>query len=212
MSSRPHFRPELFAFLRDLARNNRREWFAANKERYEDAVKAPALRFITDVGPRLAKVSPNFRADPRPTGGSLFRIYRDTRFGEDKTPYKTHTGIQFRHASGKDAHAPGFYLHLEPRGCFVAVGTWQPDAPALARIRHAILTSPSEWKRARDDRRFRASFELSGDTLVRPPRGIDPEHPFIEDLKRKEFVAVTSLTEREVVAARIPRPFRRTLP
>ncbi|NNL65898.1 MAG: TIGR02453 family protein, partial [Myxococcales bacterium] len=110
------FRPALFAFLRELQKNNRREWFEANKSRYEDHLKDPALTFISEIGPRLAKVSPHFNAIPKATGGSLFRIYRDTRFSKDKTPYKTHLGIQFRHKQAKDVHAQGFYLHVEPGG------------------------------------------------------------------------------------------------
>jgi uncharacterized protein (TIGR02453 family) len=201
MKSNSSFSTDLFAFLKDLSKNNRRDWFTAHKARYEDAVKSPALCFITEAGSRLARVAPSFLADPRPVGGSLFRIYRDTRFGGDKTPYKTHTGIQFRHKAGKDAHAPCYYLHLEPRGCFVAVGIWHPDGPALARIRSAIVAAPADWKKAKDNRRFRASFDLSGDSLARAPRGYDPEHPLIEDLKRKDFVAVAGLTERDVIGA-----------
>lgn len=201
MKPAPLFSPGLFVFLRDLAKNNRREWFAANKARYEDVVKTPALRFITEIGPPLARIAPNLLADPRPVGGSLFRIYRDTRFGGDKTPYKTHVGIQLRHKAGKDAHAPGYYLHLEPRGCFVAVGIWRPDAPTLSRLRRAIVAAPSEWRKARDGRRFGTSYELSGDALARAPRGYDPEHPLIEDLKRKDFVAVANLSERDVVGS-----------
>lgn len=201
MPAHAHFRPELFGFLRDLARNNRREWFGRNKERYEEVVKGPAQRFIVDFGPRLSRLSPNFLADPRPVGGSMFRIYRDTRFGPEKDPYKTHVGIQLRHKAGKDAHAPSFYLHLEPRGCFVAAGIWRPDSAALGRIRQSIVRKPAEWKRSRDDRRFRSRYEISGDTLIRAPRGYDPEHPLIEDLKRTDFVAVSGLTEREVVSA-----------
>src|SRR3954470_21671845 len=95
----PSFSPALFTFLRDLAANNDREWFAANKARYVAEVQEPALAFIEDVGMRLPEeISPHFVADPRTTGGSLFRIYRDTRFSKDKTPYKTHCGVQFRHA------------------------------------------------------------------------------------------------------------------
>src|SRR3954469_22824872 len=91
------FSPELFAFLRDLADNNDREWFTANKARYVADVQEPGLAFVEDVGLRLGDLSRHFVADPRPTGGSLFRIYRDIRFAKDKTPYKTHAGIQFRH-------------------------------------------------------------------------------------------------------------------
>ena len=103
----PSFGPELFSFLEDLAANNDREWFAANKRRYEEHLLEPALAFIEDFAPRLEQISPHFRADPRPNGGSLFRIYRDTRFSKDKTPYKTNVGIHFRHERAKDAHAPG---------------------------------------------------------------------------------------------------------
>jgi len=202
-----HFSPELFAFLKDLARNNRREWFAGEKQRYEDVAKGPAQRFIVDVGSRLARVSPNFLADPRPVGGSMFRIYRDTRFGKDKTPYKTHVGIQFRHKARKDVHAPGFYLHLDPGNCFIAAGIWHPDTETLARIREAIASDSRGWRRARDDRRFRAIYELSGDSLARVPHGYDPAHPFVDDLKRKDFIAATPVAEREVTSAKFPERF-----
>ena len=97
-----HFTPKMFSFLRDLADNNDREWFAANKDRYETDVREPALDFIEDFADRLLKISPNFSADPRKQGGSMFRIHRDTRFSKDKTPYKIHTGMQFRHVATKD--------------------------------------------------------------------------------------------------------------
>ncbi len=201
MKPKPYFSFETYRFLRELALNNRREWFTANKERYEETVRLPAQRFIVDFGPVLRKISSHFTADPRPVGGSLFRIYRDVRFGRDKRPYKTHLGIQFRHESAKDAHTPGFYLHIEPAGSFLAAGIWHPDAPTLARIRQAIDADPKSWKKARDDQRFRSLFELSGDSLLRIPRGYDAEHPFAEDLMRKDFIASLSLTEREVTAS-----------
>lgn len=194
------FRPALFQFVRDLAANNRREWFQANKARYEDDVKDPALTFISDFGPHLAKISPHFLAIPKAQGGSLFRIYRDTRFGKDKTPYKTHVGIQFRHEQAKDAHAPGFYLHLEPRGSFVGAGLWHPDGPALKAIRRAIDTDRAGWKRARNAKAFASRFELAGDSLKTAPRDYDPEHPLIEDLRRKDFIGVTRISQKTVTA------------
>lgn len=200
MAQESYFTPELFKFLRDLATNNRREWFQANKSRYEDAVRLPAQRFIVDFGARLPKISSHFAADPRPVGGSLFRIYRDVRFSKDKSPYKTHTGIHFQHLVGKGAHAPGFYLHLEPRNVFIGVGIWQPDGPTCRKIRTAIVDDPVGWKRARHDKRFRKHFELSGESLQRPPRGFDPDHQHVEDLKRKDFVAVTSMSQKEVTS------------
>ncbi len=188
------FSPALFAFLRDLRENNDREWFKANKQRYEESVLEPALELIADFAPRLHRISPHFVADPRPVGGSLFRIYRDTRFSKDKTPYKTATGIQFRHELARSAHAPGFYLHLEPRSVFVGVGIWRPDAATLGKIRTAIAESPEEWTAVRSKGGLGRGFELRGDSLKRPPAGYDPAHPLIEDLKRKDFIAVATLT------------------
>ncbi len=200
MTARPHFSPELFKFLRDLKANNDREWFQANKKRYEEKLRHPAQQFISDFGPRLAKISPHFDADPRPVGGSLFRIYRDVRFSKDKSPYKTWIGIQFRHKSAKDAHAPGFYLHLQPGHVMAGAGIWHPDTKTTNRIRDAIVENAAGWKRASRGKRFAERFELGGDSLKRPPRGYDPEHPLIEDLKRKDFVAYAPLADEAVAA------------
>lgn len=101
-----HITQELFEFFRELKKNNRREWFLANKDRYENQVREPLQRFVSEFELPLREISPHFRADPRPVGGSLFRIYRDVRFSPDKSPYKTHAGIQFRHEQGRDVHAP----------------------------------------------------------------------------------------------------------
>ncbi len=196
----PHFTPALFTFLAELGANNDREWFRANKHRYETDVKEPALRFIAGFAPHLARISPHFRAVPRTTGGSLFRIYRDTRFSKDKRPYKTHTGIHFRHEAAKDAHAPGFYLHLEPGRVFAGAGTWRPAGPALGAIREEIHKDADGWLRASGDPRLRASFELAGDSLIRAPRGFSPGHPLIADLRRKDFIAVAPLDEDAVVS------------
>lgn len=196
-----YFTPRTFRFLRELAANNDREWFLANKSRYEADVKEPALRFIADFSTPLARISPHFRADPRASGGSLFRIYRDTRFSRDKSPYKTHTGIQFRHDAGRDAHAPGFYLHIQPGHCFMGSGSWRPGGPALRQIRAFIDEDPQAWKRASRGARFRSAFELSGDSLVRAPQGFSVDHPLIEDLRRKDFIAVAQLSEDDLTSA-----------
>jgi uncharacterized protein (TIGR02453 family) len=200
MTTQPCFSPATFEFLRDLAANNHRTWFQENRQRYERDVRDPACRFIADFAPRLEKISRRFRADPRPVGGSLYRIHRDTRFSNDKRPYKTHAGIHFRHELAKDAHAPGFYLHLEPGTVFVGLGIWHPDAPTLRRIRDALVKRAAAWKRAVGDDAFRARFTLSGDSLQRPPAGYARDHPLIDDLKRKDFVAVCMLDEEAVAA------------
>ena len=201
MPDNAFFCPELFDFLRQLKRHNNREWFAKNKARYENVVRDPALFFISSFEPHLRKLDPNFVADARPTRGSLFRIYRDTRFSPDKRPYKTHIGLHFSHAKGKNVHAPVFYLHMEPDNCFAAAGVWHPDNSALTKIRTAIVAEPGQWAKVR------RKLELEGDSLKRPPRGFDVNHRFIEDLKRKDFVASVGLTEAQVCGPRFMRDF-----
>ena len=196
-----HFTPAFFRFLNDLSKNNNRDWFQANKERYEADLREPALQFIRDFAPYLEKISPFFVADDRKSGGSLFRIYRDIRFSKDKSPYKTYTGLHFRHERGKDAHCPGFYLHLQPKQVFAGLGIWHPDGETLGKIRESIDDDPAAWKKAVGRKKFRDHFELAGDSLKRAPKGYDPDHPQIEDLKRKDFIAVKQLTQKDVASA-----------
>lgn len=187
----------LFDFLRELAANNDRDWFNANKQRYKDEVVAPISAFIEAMAPRIEKISPYIVVDPRPNGGSMFRIYRDTRFSKDKTPYKTHVGCQFRHAAGKDAHAPGFYIHFEPGQCFFGGGIWQPPSEPLRDIRQRIVDKPAEWKKAVK------GLDIRGDTLSRGPKGFDPEHELIEDLKRKSFFVMAEGDEKLATSNRL---------
>jgi uncharacterized protein (TIGR02453 family) len=193
------FGPELFSFLEDLRANNNREWFAANKDRYEEHLLEPALAFIDAFGTHLERISPYFRADARPSGGSLFRIYRDTRFGKDKTPYKTNVGIHFRHERAKDAHAPGFYLHIGPEEVFAGGGIWHPPTEAATAIREAIVAEPDRWRRATTGA-FAKHLELGGDSLKRVPPWAEPEHPFADDLKRKDFFGWGQLSRSDVLA------------
>ncbi len=201
MPRAPHFGPELFKFLRQLDHNNNRDWFTANKDRFHQDVRDPLLQFIADFKPKLAKISTHLVADPHPTRGSMFRIHRDTRFSNDKRPYKTWVAAQFRHEAGKDAHAPGFYLHISPKEVFAGVGIWHPDGPTLNKIRDAIAENGAEWKRSINGKGFRSTFELQGDALKRAPKGFDPEHPLIEDIKRKDFIGVADLSTADLVRA-----------
>ena len=199
MSKNLHFTPALFEFLRELKANNNRSWFEANKERYKADVRDPVLDLISDFAQPLSEISPYFVADPRANGGSLFRIYRDVRFSKDKTPYKTNVGAHFRHVAGKDAHAPGFYLHLEPETCFAGCGIWHPDNRTLGEIRDAIINRPEELNTIASSKEFSNTFKMMGTSLKRPPRGYDPNHPLIEELKRKDFVAITSFPEEDAI-------------
>jgi uncharacterized protein (TIGR02453 family) len=192
------FTQNTFRFLDELAANNNKTWFEANKKNYELLVREPAFDFIEAMAPALASFAPAFRAEPRKLGGSLMRVYRDTRFSRDKTPYKTNIGIQFRHQLGRDIHAPGFYVHIATDECFFAVGCWHPEADVLSGIRNLIVEKPEKWLAARDDKKFTALWNLSGDSLTRPPRGYDVSHPLLTDLKRKDFIALSALSAAEV--------------
>jgi uncharacterized protein (TIGR02453 family) len=209
MSSEPVFAPALFRFLRDLRKNNDRDWFQQNKERYERDVRAPVLAFIDGFAEPLRSISSHLVADASPVGGSMFRIHRDIRFSKDKRPYKTAVGIHFRHASAHDAHAPSLYLHLEPGNVFAGAGVWHPDGATLAEIREAIVEAPDAWRRALAGRAFRDSWALSGESLKRPPRGYDPEHPLVDDLKRKDFIAITGFSDPDACAPDFPKRLRR---
>lgn len=185
------FPPDLLRFLRELKANNDREWFNANKQRYRESVVEPMCAFITAMDAVLARVSDCFVADPRPSGGSMFRIYRDVRFSHDKRPYKEHAACHFRHMAGKDAHAPGFYVHLEPDEVFFGGGIWHPPGPVLQRVREAISEQADEWLAITRSRGFKQRFgAVAGEALKRPPRGFEADDPCIEDLKRKSFFAM----------------------
>ena len=219
MAARPttYFTPATFKFLRALGRHNERDWFQAHKGQYEEFVKEPSLRLIRDMQAPLHRLSPQLTADPRPIGGSLFRIYRDTRFSANKTPYKTHIGISFFHAATKATarglagnaamgrlDAPVLYLHVEPSGCFTGGGIWHPQAPTLKRLRDFMIDNPRSWQKITGSKSFTRFFELSGETLSRPPRGYATDHALLEDLKRKDIVASSKLSQADLTGAALP--------
>jgi uncharacterized protein (TIGR02453 family) len=215
------FQPETLAFLEQLARNNNRDWFNENKARYEEHVLDVALHFIHSMQDPLHEIAPHFIAQATRVGGSLMRIYRDTRFSKNKLPYKTNIGIQFRHELGKSAHAPCYYVHVDPGQVFVGVGLWRPESDPLRRIRERIAGKPQEWKRAVGDAAFRRHFVLGGESLKRPPRGFDKDHELIDDIKRKSFLGIQQMQrddclgsgfqQRVVTAFRAAEPYMQFL-
>jgi len=184
-----YFSPATFRFLADLAVNNNRAWFAANRARYEDTLRQPFLRLIGDMQQPLARISAHFVADPRPQGGSLFRIHRDTRYAHDKSPYKTWGAARFMHLRRREIQAPAFYLHIQPGASFVGAGLWHPEPGTLKRIRAFLADNPAAWTLATRGKAFAERFEFWGQSLKRPPHGFDPGHELIDDLKRKDFAA-----------------------
>jgi uncharacterized protein (TIGR02453 family) len=186
-----HFSKETLAFLRDVAKHNDRAWFAENKPRYEEHVKEPAERFAAEVALKLGM-------EPH-----VMRIYRDTRFSKDKSPYKTNVGVGFHKGAGRVTEgAPGYYLHVEPGASFAACGMWQPDPPALAAIREAIVAKPAAWAKAR-----KVGLSGDGEALKKAPRGFDPEHEHVEDLKRRSFTASVGLADAQVASPGFARTY-----
>lgn len=199
------FGTELLSFMRALAKNNNRDWFNAHKPQYLAEVQEPALAFIRDVGPKLGTLSKHLIADARPFGGSLSRIYRDTRFAKDKSPYKTMVGIHFFHDGGAEdsEHLPGLYLHLTPGESFAASGMWRPEPAQLKRIRERIVGQPAEW------RSVRKAVELGGESLQRVPPGFDRDHEFADDLRRKDYIASVEFSDAEVSGPSFAQRFLR---
>jgi uncharacterized protein (TIGR02453 family) len=190
---------DLFQFLRDLKTHNQRDWFLKNKARYEADVRDPFLRLIADLRPRLNKVSPHFVVDPSPSGGSMMRIYRDIRFSKDKSPYKTSVSAHFWHAHGKEGMTPAFYLHLEPVRSSVGGGLWRPPPEGLRKIRQAIVTQTNAWKKVVSGQSFKMGCGMAGESLKRPPPGFDATHPFIEDIKRKDYAVSVPLKDSDLM-------------
>lgn len=201
--STSYFSPASLRFLRELNKNNNREWFAANKQRYEATVRDPFLNLIGDLADPLAKISPHFRADPRASGGSMFRIYRDTRFANDKRPYKTWVGARMFHERSRQVPAPSFYVHIQPGSSFAGGGLWHPEPPTVKRIRDFLADNPASWKKAFHAKSFREKFDIGGESLTRPPRGYDPQHELIEDIKRKDFIATRDIADADVTSANL---------
>jgi len=203
-SSPTRISPEFFQFLRELKRNNNRDWFLANKPRFDEFVQAASVRFVEAMAPEIHRINPNLIGDPKTVGGSLMRIYRDVRFSKDKSPYRTSMGIHFFHrdSEGHEGGLPGFLLHLAPGESFVASGMWMPPTPDLTKIRNALLKDAAGWKRAKA-----AGLSPDGSALKRVPPGFAPDHPLAEDLKRKSFVAESLLKDSEVTSPRFGTRF-----
>jgi len=191
-----YFGPAFFKFFAELKRHNNKAWFDANKRRYETDVRDPLLEFISDFQPILRRITPNLVADPRPVGGSMFRIYRDIRFSKDKTPYKTYASAHFAHLD-RSRPSPGYYLSLAPGQVYAGIGLWHPDARTLGLVRDALVAHPDRWRRIISSKTFTSRCTFEGRSLKKPPRGYDPNHLLIEDLKRTDYVAMSPFTEAQ---------------
>ncbi|MCA1714513.1 MAG: DUF2461 domain-containing protein [Gammaproteobacteria bacterium] len=207
-----YFTDPTFKFLRGLARHNERAWFLAHKADYETHVRAPFQRLLTELQPDLHAISGHYRAEPKPVGGSLFRIQRDTRFANDKTPYKPWQGARLFHARARQVEAPSFYIHLQPGHCFVGAGLWHPQSDTLRRVRQFIVDNPASWKAAAHAPAFRRRFNLDdSDMLVRPPRGFAGDFEFIDDLRHRNFVALRAIDDAVMLGPRLRQTLAKDL-
>ncbi|MFA6541674.1 MAG: DUF2461 domain-containing protein [Bacteroidota bacterium] len=182
------FPKEGIAFLKKLKRNNDREWFAAHKEEFEETVKFPMQCLIATLEPLFAGFAPEFDVNPKK---SLFRIYRDTRFSRDKTPYKTHIAAHFElRRKPRIMDGAGFYLHIEPGEVFLGGGIYMPDNDQLKKIRRAVSGHSKEFLAVIASPKFKKHFgTIQGSKLSRPPKGFSVDDPMIEYLKLKQFFA-----------------------
>ncbi|WP_293790202.1 DUF2461 domain-containing protein [uncultured Pedobacter sp.] len=186
---------ETLQFIKNVAENNNREWFAANKQLYE-AAKADVLALVTILIPELAKVDPLLSAEGDPKK-SLLRIYRDVRFSKNKDPYKNNFGIWFS-AKSRGGNEPGYYLHIQPGKSFLAGGYWMPEAPHLKLIRQEIDYNIDDFKEIVNGKDFKKNFKLGFDNALKnAPKGYDPADPNIEFLKLKSFEATQKIDDEE---------------
>ncbi len=196
------FTPGTFTFLREIRSNNNKPWFEQNRERYHSLVRDPFLSFIRDLNPQLKTISEYYHGVEKSHGGALFRIYRDTRFSKDKTPYKSWIGARFTHTQAGRQGAPMYYLHLQPDNVFFAAGLWRPATPMATRIRSFLQNNPAAWKTLKTDPGIKAHFSWGGDQLKRTPRGFDATHELMDDIRRKDFVLTTPFTEAQACSGR----------
>lgn len=181
------FTSHSLAFLRALKRNNDREWFRARKDRYEEHVRAPMVAVIERLARDFRSFAPEIEASPKT---SLYRIYRDTRFSDDKTPLKIQVSASFRWKGLPKGEGAGLYLEVHPQWVWMGGGFWAPSSPQLVKIREHIAETFPEIRTLERARAFRTVLgTLEGEKLTRVPRGYPKDHPAAEYLKFKQFLA-----------------------
>jgi uncharacterized protein (TIGR02453 family) len=200
------FRPAAFRFLRDLKRNNRREWFEARRDIYEQELRQPLRELLEELDARLGRIAPELTGDPK---RSLFRIHRDTRFSTDKSPYKQNVGFWVNHRSlGRQSESihggAGLYFHFEPGASMIAGGIWMPPAPALARLRDALADDPAGFARTVRTMRRRFSALSEEAMLQRLPRGFTDDHPAAKWVRYKSFTSHRMLTAADLRSPKLP--------
>jgi uncharacterized protein (TIGR02453 family) len=181
----PYFRPEALTFLRNLGRHNDRAWFQPRKAQFEAELKEPMLAVIRKVTDAMTDFAPAF---VRPAEKSIFRIYRDTRFSNDKRPYKTHVAAWWSHQGLEKTSGAGYYFHVSAKEMIVAAGAYMPEKDQLAQIRHWLLDHHEEFRKLLKSAAVRKTYsEFEGNALTRPPKGFPAEHPALDLVRYKQW-------------------------
>ena len=187
-----HISPSVYKFLKELKNNNNREWFEANKKSFK-VEEASVKKFFNDLN---SEMSTHDEIDKM----KMFRIYRDVRFSKDKTPYKSHLSGSFHRSKPK--LRGGYYLHIEPSNTFIACGFWEPEKNDLLRIRKEFEMDDTEIREIINAKDFKDTFgKLEGDELKTAPKGFDKEHPAIDLLRMKQYIAIKRFTDKEAMSS-----------
>jgi uncharacterized protein (TIGR02453 family) len=187
----PGFSADALKFLRALKRNNRRDWFQPRKEKYEALIKIPMLEFIAGVNEELARCAPAYVTPPEK---AVYRIYRDTRFSPDKTPYKTHIAAIFPRNTAAKREGAVFYLHFTEKELLAFGGVWGPDRDELMAYRTLLRDNHEEFLAILADKSLRKLVgELQGEQLTRIPKGFPVDHPAEGLLRQKQWYLESTL-------------------
>lgn len=210
----PYFRPEALTFLRNLARHNDRAWFAPRKAIFDADLKEPMLAAIRKITDAMLDFAPSH---VRPAEKSLFRIYRDTRFSADKTPYKTHIAAWWTHTGLDKTSGAGYYFHVSAKEVIIAAGAYMPEKEQLASIRHWLLDHHQDFRKLLQSQKVRRTFEeFEGNALTRPPKGFPAEHPAIDLVRCRQWGLAATLPAAAALkpdlAAQVIRHFRIAAP
>lgn len=210
----PYFRPEALTFLRSLARHNDRAWFTPRKAQFEELLKEPMLAVIRKITDAMLDFAPQH---VRPAEKSLFRIYRDTRFSNDKRPYKTHVAAWWTHTGLDKTSGAGYYFHVSAKEVIVAAGAYMPEKEQLAAIRHWLLDNHEQFRGLLKKPALRKAFvEFEGNALTRPPKGFPADHPAMDLVRCRQWgISATLPTEMAVdpkLAQAVIRHFKLAAP
>ena len=214
MHRRKYFDEEALRFLRGLKRNNKREWFEARRGTYEEKLKTPMLALIERLTEGMAVYAP---AHMRPAGKCMFRIYRDTRFSADKSPYKTHLGAWWARSGLEKTSGGGYYMHVGAEEFVIAAGVYMPEKAQLLAIRRRLLEHHAEWKKLIEDKKLLRAFKVHDPmALTRPPKGFPAEHPAMEWIKWRQWGVTAHLPPERALqpglAEEIEKRFRLAAP